>query len=857
MKFLLALILSSSLLHALPKGGEVIKGSAKIQGAQKALNIDANGSTVINWDQFDIAQSEMVSFKQAQSRCAVLNRVTGGSASQILGKLEANCPLFLVNPQGVYIGSSAEVVTAGFIASTAELSNWKEHPCETLGPGKIVNLGKVSSSRGDIVLIARSIDNQGTLEAPEGTVTLKTEVMLPDGGQKIYVRLEEEEGIKNSGEIHALAVEFKTKSPYERAIRHEGTITAYATKEEKGRIYLVAKKGGCEVDGSLCAEGGTISAKGKTLQVGAKGHFLASGIGEENGGTVIIHSKEATDFRGRVEVRGGPDGGNGGEAHISTEGEHFWVEGTSGFIDAKAPKGMAGKVIFDPKFVTISSSGTDPATGQTFSSDPSGTANISGATLESALDGADVTIQANTDITFADTVNNAVSGRRLELEAGRSINFTGTLTMTNGDFSAKINDEGAEAANRDSGVAIFSMSNGGAVDTQGGDIWVGIGTYGGTQVGEVQISDGTLDAGAGTIVVTGIGRQDGSDNVSGISISGNSTITTSGRGGILLNGTGGNGVNNNVGISIGSSTSSIQTESGVLYLSGRGGGNSSGASNVAIHSSGLIESLDKGAIILEGTGGAGISGNTGIVLTGIGAQVNTVNGDITLHGFGGGTGTLNHGIHLELGASCSSTGGGVVSLLGTSATGTDSNYGTLLSSGTLTSATGSIYVDGLAQGSGDTDHGVLLEGTTQITSTGTAPISIHGDNLAGQDSNIGVLIKDVGLLISSVSGNISIEGKSAGTGALNQGVRIEGGITQSTGTGAGAATILLKGTSGPGTTDCVGVAVEGVLASVTSVDGDITVDGVSLGNGAGSQPILISPPTAVSTTGSGVITLIE
>ena len=51
----------------------------------------------------------------------VLNRVTGGTESQILGQLVSNGAVYLVNPNGILIGEEAQVQTAGFIASTLDL----------------------------------------------------------------------------------------------------------------------------------------------------------------------------------------------------------------------------------------------------------------------------------------------------------------------------------------------------------------------------------------------------------------------------------------------------------------------------------------------------------------------------------------------------------------------------------------------------------------------------------------------------------------------------------------------------------------------------------------------------------------
>src|SRR5690606_11285442 len=135
-----------------------------------------------------------------------------------------------VNPNGVFIGSSACIDTAGFLASTADLSNeafWQgtELPFKEFGNGCIVNLGKIHASQGDVFLVARGgIDNQGSIEAPNGSAMLITREMMlyPDTKECVFIRVSAtaEEGIQNSGTIRALAVELNTTSPYEKAIQH-------------------------------------------------------------------------------------------------------------------------------------------------------------------------------------------------------------------------------------------------------------------------------------------------------------------------------------------------------------------------------------------------------------------------------------------------------------------------------------------------------------------------------------------------------------------------------------------------------------------------------------------------------------
>lgn len=65
---------------------------------------------VIHRQNFSIARGETTtSFVQPSASSAVLNRITSGDSSQILGHLQANGQVYLLNPNGFYRGPDAMV----------------------------------------------------------------------------------------------------------------------------------------------------------------------------------------------------------------------------------------------------------------------------------------------------------------------------------------------------------------------------------------------------------------------------------------------------------------------------------------------------------------------------------------------------------------------------------------------------------------------------------------------------------------------------------------------------------------------------------------------------------------------------
>ena len=69
------------------------------------------------------AAGEHTRFLQQSASSAVLNRVVGTDASSILGTLSSNGRVFLVNPHGIVFGAGARIDTAGFIASTLNITD--------------------------------------------------------------------------------------------------------------------------------------------------------------------------------------------------------------------------------------------------------------------------------------------------------------------------------------------------------------------------------------------------------------------------------------------------------------------------------------------------------------------------------------------------------------------------------------------------------------------------------------------------------------------------------------------------------------------------------------------------------------
>ncbi|USA51897.1 filamentous hemagglutinin N-terminal domain-containing protein [Acinetobacter sp. C32I] len=172
-------VLSASIVFAGPTGGVVSSGTASISTAGTTTTINqSTAKAAIDWSSFSTNSNEIVNFVQPNSSSITLNRVTGTSASNLNGQLNANGQVFIINPNGVLFGSTSQVNTAGLVASTLNLSNADFNNNlfnfnNTSNNKTIENRGKITvPTGGTVALIAPTVKQTGTIKAPQGNVLL-------------------------------------------------------------------------------------------------------------------------------------------------------------------------------------------------------------------------------------------------------------------------------------------------------------------------------------------------------------------------------------------------------------------------------------------------------------------------------------------------------------------------------------------------------------------------------------------------------------------------------------------------------------------------------------------------------------
>ena len=256
-----------SIAQSLPTGGTVASGNVAISSTSPtSLTISQSSRTgIVNWSSFSIGQGNQVQFNNGSG--ATLNRVTGNVPSSINGVLSATGSVYLVNPSGVVVGPSGEIKTGGsFVASTLDVKDAEFRAGGSLtfsgnSNASVVNLGKIGASKGDVVLIARQVRNDGSLTARNGTAAMASgsEVVLSDGSLgngKVLVRRPAQDGeVRNSGAIRAAEVELRANggNVYALAGNTGRAITATGVASKGGRIFLTAEGGSVNVTQKVVA----------------------------------------------------------------------------------------------------------------------------------------------------------------------------------------------------------------------------------------------------------------------------------------------------------------------------------------------------------------------------------------------------------------------------------------------------------------------------------------------------------------------------------------------------------------------------------------------------------------------------
>jgi filamentous hemagglutinin family protein len=412
-------VASSMSAIAEPQGGQVISGNVQIQQTgspgQITTHVLQNSSqALLNWKSFNVKQGETVNFVQPSKDALVVNRIDDTAGSSILGHINANGQVWLINPNGVIFGKDAQINVGGLIASTLTNMDMKlglstsqtEQMFSGNSKASVVNFGHINAAEGGYVaLLGHSVSNLGQINAAQGSVVMGagSHMSLRFAGSRlvsIQVNQHQLDAMASNGGLlqadggQVILTAGARDSVLASAVNNTGVIQARTVQKAEGKIILLAgmKAGKLMVAGSLDASA--------------------------------------------------PEQGNGGSIETSAANVNF---GNGLQVSTLAPQGETGEWKIDPTDFVISR-GNDAMTGS----------GISGAALSNLLANSNITIETNnlTGSQAGDILVNAPiswsSPYQLNLKAYRHIYINDVITSMHangklhlavglGDASANIN----------------------------------------------------------------------------------------------------------------------------------------------------------------------------------------------------------------------------------------------------------------------------------------------------------------------------------------------------------------------------------------------------------------------------------
>jgi len=436
--FLLGMLTSAGLFGA-PKNPSVVEGSAKIEG----LRIEAADRTIIHWSDFSIEADERVEFVQPSSDAAVLNRVVDAIPSRLMGRLEANGRVVLINPNGILVGKGGVINTGAFLASSLDMLDRAfvekgELIGREISRGLVVNEGEIQGR--EVCLVGFEVQNVGLIEADRIGLVGAQEVEIKMGPLAIRTKncAEGLRGMLEEQNPFRFAFTHPEDLDFPEIVQLSGVTTTNMsgpTVIEQGsvrgdEVYCLGDY--VDVKKNSVIKGRSVWIGGDRSNEGWKGSSVVRIDGTVNadgmkGGNVIAWSEGAMGFYGSISARGVEDGGFAevsGRTYLDFKGR----------ADLRAESGVIGTLLMDPPDISINTNPDSPGVvvGPTYTIPALGSVDVNNTILGGQLDLSNVLISSNTagggtgNITVDAPVNWTMMASTLTLD---TIGTVGSITV--------------------------------------------------------------------------------------------------------------------------------------------------------------------------------------------------------------------------------------------------------------------------------------------------------------------------------------------------------------------------------------------------------------------------------------------
>ncbi|MCO1332917.1 filamentous hemagglutinin N-terminal domain-containing protein, partial [Microbulbifer sp. OS29] len=597
------------------------------------VNVGAITASGLDMSPEDFMNGNFAFKGESGSSGVVINRgVINASSAVLVGKQVTNASTGLISAELVSLAAADEALLTFDADGLIGLKVTKEVMENDLGlDSAVLNEGTIDGAQvlmeasvsGD--LFTAAVNNEGTIKA-SGIDTSGGKIRLFGSGS----------GVVNSGTLDASGSTGGEVVLEGDFAEHSGDISVAADSGSGGDVAVlgdeVVVSGNIDARGT--ASGGEVLIGGdyqgnnedvhnaETTMVTAEATIDASGVGDADGGTVIVWADDTTDFGGTIFAESGENGGDGGL--VETSGKIYLnLDEDNMFVSTLSHgDGETGLWLLDPGWMEI----LDDCTGLS-------NCTTSGS-IETALESTSIGISVTDS---GDTEYGILVGNDIEW----SENTTLTLTSFSGvtvDTGVNINATGNGNGDSESEAGGSLVINAGGAFTNSGSI--NVNTFTLTVGYESDVITGS-DATANTLgdltvrdsgTVTGNSDADSflfSDDDDAISITGDNSFTLG-----VVSFTGIEGVD------LGGGANSIAAL-GTTILNGvdnAAESNSIDFSNISSVTGGSLEGSDN-ADIFEVNSGTSVTANS-ISFSGLSGSIDAKGGTDTVTGADGEDWTL-------------------------------------------------------------------------------------------------------------------------------------------------------------------------------------------------------------------------
>lgn len=771
-------------------------------GAAETSVITLNASkSILNWDQFVLDANDTLQFVFASNQHIAVNRILGGSGTQINGTLTGNGNVWFFDSAGIAVGNGAVINVAGLLLSTGGItdsdlfgSDYNFTLADATNGITVANGASLTATNGAITLVAPSVTFAGSATA-SGSIALigaeSVEIGF-DADLDAYASITVTEGTNQATGIN---------------VTQDASFNAAAVASG-GKTYLIAAGAGAGL-GSIVL-GGVAADRVEFVE-----------------GDVVLYSA-GTVTTPRSIVSGGALQGLGS----ATGGQDLSIGAIN--VSAGNLNAIAVDEVIVSDAVSVSGNARFEAGG-----------NLTVNTAVTA--GGDYTIRADDwygsaafnpveggDINIEDTLGGLTIGNVTATDDLRITAENGGLTITGGGVTAS----GGNVVLATTGSGDILLDS--AVTDTGADDTVTL-----TSAGQISQSSGIITAGTLTGTAGGV-----------------ASLTTQNQIGTLAGFTAGNGFTlfDEDGLTV---SGTVSGASGPVLINTSDTG--AGTAADLIINAGISSTAGQVTLIAERNlsmaDGLTVSGKLGVTLTGASIALDdntltalgnniTLNGATTLAGnnvlsTGSGSATFNGTINGAGALTVNSQGtttfnGAVGGITALSALTTDTGGTTVLNGGTVNTTGSQSYGDALtlganttvtSSGSGNISFGSTVNGAHSLT-VNTAGVTSFTGAVGGSTALASLTTDSAGTNV--LGGNVTTTGNQSYGGAST----LAGDATSTAGSISFGGALTLNGTgtrtiSGTAATfQSVDSAVAGAASLTVDTSGATTFNGAIGGTGA-------------------------